>query len=167
MSIAFICQVLLLGYHQVTSWIDFHPFNGVRNYSRREKLMEVGVNALLMGMAPIGFWFHIRSLMSFGVVYYFVLLSVEIIILWIPFFTVPTGRWRTIYNRLLAFATSDFERGDALNRWVGIYERLHQDTITFLPRRAGRPVPNLEHTILHLWTLVTAVATLVAYLKSA
>lgn len=166
MTAALASQLLLLGYHQVTSWFDFHPFNGVRNYSRREKLAEVGINAVLMSLAPIGFGFHLQGLMLFGVIYYFVLLSAELVIWWIPYLTVPTGRWRAVYNRSLAFATSDFNKGDTLTRWVAVHERLHRSTITFLPRRQGRPVPNLEHTILHAWTLVTAVLTLLGYLGS-
>jgi hypothetical protein len=50
-----------------------------------------------------------------------------------------------------------------LNHWVAIYNRLHRGTITFLPARDNRPVPNLEHTILHAWTLVAALATALAY----
>ena len=37
--------------------------------------------------------------------------------------------------------------------------RLHRGTITILPAIGNRPVPNLEHIILHLGTLVTAVVT--------
>jgi hypothetical protein len=164
MTAALASQFLLLGYHQITSWFDFHPFNGVRNYSRQEKLAEVSVNAVLMSLAPIGFGFHLTGLMKFGVVYYFVLFAAELIIWWIPYLTVPTGRWRSAYNRALALATSNFAAGDTLNHWVAVHERLHGSTITFLPERQGRPVPNLEHTILHVGTLVTAVLTLLGYL---
>lgn len=158
-----VSQLLLLAYHQITSWFDFHPFNGVRNYSRQEKFAEVGVNAVLMGLPPIGFGFHLRGLMLFGVIYYFVLFVAELIIWWIPYFTVPTGGWRIVYNRALALATSNFAAGDTLSHWVEIHQRLHRDTITVLPLREGRPVPNLEHMILHAWTLVTALVTLIAY----
>lgn len=43
------------------------------------------------------------------------------------------------------------------------YNRLHRGTIAILPARGDRPVPNLEHTILHVWTLVTALVTAKAY----
>jgi hypothetical protein len=108
------CQLALLVYHQVTTLFDFYPFNGSRNYARHEKLAEAGVNGVLMSLPPIGFGFHIRGLMTFGVVYYFVLFSVELIIWWVPYLTEPAGRWRVIYNRLLACATSNFEKGDTL-----------------------------------------------------
>jgi hypothetical protein len=156
-------QLILLAYHQVTTWFDFYPFNGARNYSRKEKLAEACSNAVLMSLAPIGFAFRIRTLMGFGVVYYFVLFAAELIIWWIPYFTVPSGRWRSVYNRLLSLATSNFEKGDTLTSWTVIYQRLHRGTITLLPGRTGRPVPNLEHTILHAWTLVTAIVTVIAW----
>lgn len=160
-------QLILLAYHQITSWFDFHPFNGVRHYSRSEKAAEVSINAVLMSLAPIGFAGRIHGLMVFGVIYYFVLFAAELTIWWIPYFTTPTGAWRRAYNRALALATSNFEPGDTLDHWVAIYNRLHRDTITFLPRCAGRPVPNLEHTILHAGTLVTALLTTTGYFAAA
>ncbi len=161
--IAVFCQIILLVYHQFTTHFDFFPFNGARNYSLKEKLAEGASNFVLMTLAPIGFAFHIRGLMTYGLIYYFFLFAAELIIWWIPYFTVPSGRSRSIYNFLLACATSNFERGDTLTHWCGIHQRLHGGTITFLPVRAGRPVPNLEHTILHTWTFITAIATTVAW----
>ncbi len=163
MRFAVLCQLLLLVYHQVTTLVDLHPFNGTRNSTRRERLTEAGVNAVLMGLAPIGFAFRIHGLMLFGVCYYFALFFAELVIWWIPYFTVPAGRWRTVYNRLLSLATSNFEPGDTLDHWRKIHTRLHRDTLTWLPVRAGRIVPNVEHTLLHALTLATAFITLGAY----
>jgi hypothetical protein len=156
-------QIVLLVYHQLTTHLDFFPFNGARNYSFKEKFAEGGSNFVLMILAPIGFAFHIRGLMIYGVIYYFFLFAAELIIWWVPYFTVPSGRWRGIYNFLLSCVTSNFEKGDTLTHWTAIHKRLHADTITFLPPRADRPVPNLEHTILHAWTLLTAIVTATAW----
>jgi hypothetical protein len=163
LQIAIISQLVLLIYHQITTFFDFFPFNGARNYTNKEKLAEGGSNGVLMLLAPIGFCFHIRGLMTYGVIYYFVLFAVELIIWWIPYFAAPSGCWRDIYNCLLSCATSNFEKGDTLTHWCKIHKRLHSETITFLPVHADRPVPNLEHTILHGWTLVTAVVTAAAW----
>jgi hypothetical protein len=160
---ALFCQLALLAYHQTTTLVDFHPFNGSRNYTWKEKLAEAGSNAVLMSLAPIGFGFHIKGLMNYGVVYYFVLFAIELIIWWIPYFCAPKGRFRIVYNQLLSIATSNFEKGDALDRWIAVYNRLHRGTTGCMPPREGRPVPNLEHVILHLWTLVTAIITLLAW----
>jgi hypothetical protein len=163
MRYAFLCQVLLLGYHQITTLVDLYPFNGARHHRARERFIEAGVNAVLMSLAPIGFGLQIHGLMLFGTIYYFALLFAEVIIWWVPYLTLPAGRWRSVYNRLLSLATSNFEAGDTLERWLAIHNRLHQGTLTLLPKRAGRITPNLEHTILHIWTFVTAIVTLVAY----
>ena len=161
--LAIICQIILLVYHQLKTHFDFFPFNGARNYSIKEKLAEGGSNFILMIPAPIGFCFQIHGLMIYGVIYYYFLFAAELIIWWIPYFTVPTGRWRVIYNRLLSCTTSNFERGDTLIRWCDIHRRLHSGTITFLPFRDDRPTPNLEHTILHVWTFITAIITTIAW----
>jgi hypothetical protein len=161
-----VCQFGLFAYHQITTLVDLFPFNGSRNYAPKEKLLEAGVNGVLMLLPPIGFTFNIRGLMSFGVIYYFVLFAIELIIWWIPYLTVPSGRWRGIYNRMLSLATSDFEKGDTLARWIDVYQRLHRGTIAILPTRNDRPVPNLEHIILHTWTFIAAIVTAVAYFHS-
>jgi hypothetical protein len=132
-------QVLLLAYHQITTQMDFFPFNGARFYKRWEKVLECAVNGILMSLAPIGFAFGIRGLMWFGVVYYFLLFAEEFRVWWIPYFFGPTPRWQAMYDRL------------------------HSRTIKVLPARGNHPVPNLEHTILHALTLITALTTLVVF----
>lgn len=163
MTFTVVCQLLLLAYHQVTTLIDFHPFNGARHYSRNEKWAEAGTNAVLMSLAPIGFALHVGPLMTFGAYYYFVLFGVELIIWWVPYLTAPAGAWRWVYNRALSVSTSDFSKGDTLGHWTAVYHRIHQGTITLLPARGDRPVPNVEHMILHALTLATALVTLHAY----
>lgn len=152
-------QTLLLAYHQITTWFDLSPFNGARHYTNKERLAETGVNAILMSLPPIGFALHNHGLMIFGVVYYFVLLTMEIVIWWIPYISMPSHQWRTPYNSLLALATSNFTAKDPLNDWLAVHERIHADTMMVLPRIRGRIVPNLEHMILHGWTAITAIVT--------
>jgi hypothetical protein len=159
---ALACQLLLLVYHQITTFFDFYPFNGARNYSPAERWAEMGSNAVLMGLAPLGFAFDIHALQVYGAFYYFVLFAVEIVIWWLPYSFVPRGLWRRLYNIALAVATFDVGPGDTLNRWLAVHERLHRGTLTVLPPRAGHIVPNLEHVLLHAWTLLTALATFTA-----
>lgn len=163
MAAVLFCQLTLLTYHQLTTLADFFPFNGARNYTRGEKLAECGVNGVLMALPPIGFGFHIAALEGFGVVYYLVLFLVELLMWWVPYLAAPAGRWRIIYSALLSLATFDFRSGDPLARWRDTFNRLHRGTTSVLPRRGDRPVPNLEHVILHLWTLITALVTAVVY----
>jgi len=35
MTLVIFSQIVLLAYHQITTGFDLHPFNGVRNYTRR------------------------------------------------------------------------------------------------------------------------------------
>ena len=163
MVTAIVCQTVLLVYHQVTTFFDLYPFNGARSYSTGERVAEMAVNAVLMGLALIGYTLHVHALMLYGVIYYFVLFAMELVIWWVPYLTVPSGRWRKAYNFLLSLATSNFQSGDTLEHWYAIHKRIHAGTLTFVPHRAGRIVPNLEHTLLHAWTLVTAITTLVAF----
>ena len=147
----------------MTTLLDLYPFNGARHCTIRERSTEAGVNALLMSLASIGFIFRIHGLMLYGLIYYFVLFAVELIIWWVPCLSVPTGRWRLVYNRLLSVLTSHSEPGDTLDHWVAIHERIHSGTFSLVPKRPGRITPNLEHMILQILTLVTAILTLVAY----
>jgi hypothetical protein len=134
-----ILQIALLLYHQVTTLFDFFPFNGVRFYSRKETFMEAGVNLVLMSLPVVGFIGHMPFLMKYGVVYYFVLFSVECATWWAPYFLGPSPKGLECYNRI------------------------HRQTITWVPRRGDNPAPNLEHLILMALTLLTAVATLLAF----
>jgi len=70
-------QIVLLVYHQVTTWFDLSPFNGAKHYTVKEKLAETSFNFILMSLPPIGYALHIHGLMVYGVVYYFVLLAME------------------------------------------------------------------------------------------
>jgi hypothetical protein len=110
MKTALLCQIGLLAYHQATTYLDLFPFNGAKNYSRHERLAEMGINALLMGLAPLGFAFNIRALQVYGVVYYFILFLIELVIWWVPYFILPKGGLRGVYKAALAVATSDFRR---------------------------------------------------------
>jgi hypothetical protein len=159
MIAALTSQLALLIYHQVTTFFDLFPFNGARNYTPAERRAEMGANAVLMGLAPLGFALDVRALQVYGAYYYFVLFAVELIIWWVPYITTPRRFWRRVYNVALALGTSDFAPGDTLGRWLETHRRLHAGTLTVLPNRADHIVPNLEHTILHVWTLVTAVVT--------
>jgi hypothetical protein len=164
--VALTCQVLLLLYHQTTTFVDFYPFNGARFYSSREKAAEMAINAVLMVLAIVGTARKQPALFHYAVIYYFVLLAIELIIWWVPYFVRLSGLWRKAYNLTLALGSSDFAPGDALVRWEQVYERIHAKTITLLPRAKARITPNVEHMILHAGTLVTALATAVAYMRA-
>jgi hypothetical protein len=164
-STAVATQLVLLVYHQLTTLVDLYPFNGVRNYTVTERYIEAGVNAFLMSLPILGFSLGITGLMWFGVIYYPLLFVMELTIWWVPYLCEPRGTMRRTYNLLLAVATSNFASRDALNDWQIVYRRIYPGTISILPLKEGRIVPNLEHTLLHLWTLITALLTFFAFTR--
>jgi len=137
--LAITLQIILVLYHQATTLFDFFPFNGARFYSRRDKIAEAAVNLVLMSLPPIGFILRAPLLMKFGLVYYFILFGVECATWWAPYIFGPSPKWLELYNRI------------------------HRQTITILPRPANQPAPNLEHLILMALTLLTAITTLLAF----
>lgn len=161
-SAALICQLLLLAYHQATTYFDLFPFNGARRYESHERWAEMGSNAIFMGLAPIGFAFGIRALQVYGAYYYFVLFLFELIIWWVPYFFEPQGKWRRLYNIALSLGTSHFQPGDTLSHWLKVHQRLHSGTLSIIPARRDRIVPNFEHMLLHAWTLVTGLISFAA-----
>src|ERR1700722_13860574 len=124
------CQIGLLLYHQITTLFDLYPFNAVRHYTWKMRLGEAGFNGVLMSLPPIGFGFHIHGLMIFGVVYYSILFIIELIIWWVLYLVVPTGRWRATYNRVLGAVMFNDPRVDAISRWLEGYNRVFRGTIT-------------------------------------
>lgn len=134
-ALAIALQILLLLYHQITTWFDFFPFNGVRFRTRGETVGEASVNFAMMALPPIGFLWRVSALMKFGVIYYFVLFAVECATWWAPYF----------------FGASP--------KWAAMHARFHAPTLTILPQRAGHPGPNLEHLILMMLTLLAAFIT--------
>jgi hypothetical protein len=136
MFVTILTQLVLLVYHQAATLCDFFPFNGVRFTKPKERRIEALVNFVLMVLPPIGFWFRLEALMSFGLVYYFILFAVEGATWWAPYALGPS------------------------QKWLDIYTRVHSKTITVVPRRGFNPAPNIEHLNLMVLTLAAACMTL-------
>lgn len=136
---AMLLQLSLLLFHQATTLFDFYPFNNVRHYTFGERLLECGVNGTLMSVPLIGFVFHLEWMMLAALVIYPVLLIGEYLNWWRHYFFGATESWQQTYDRLF------------------------RNTIIVLPPIKNHPVPNLEHTLLHSLTLLTAIVTYIAY----
>jgi hypothetical protein len=138
-TIALIFQLGLLVFHQVTTLFDFYPFNNVRHYTFKERLIECSVNGSMMAIPMIGFAFSIGWMRVAALVIYPVLLVGEYLNWWQHYLFGPTEAWQKTYDRLF------------------------RHTITVLPPIKNHPVPNLEHTLLHSLTLLTTILTYIAY----
>lgn len=128
-------QLLLLVFHQGTTLVNLYPFNNVRHYTVKERLIECLVNGTIMLMPVIGFAMHIHWLEIASLVIYPVLLIGEYLSWWHYYFFGPSVAWQEAYNRLF------------------------KQTIIVLPPIKNHPIPNLEHCILHGLTLITATVT--------
>jgi hypothetical protein len=131
-----LCQLLLLIYHQFTTRVDLYPFNNIRNYTRQERRLESTVNGLIMLIPVVSFAMHWRWMMYASTVLYGLLIIAEYRQWWRHYFFRPNPEWLDIYNRIF------------------------RQTIIVLPLIRNNPVPNLEHTLLHGWTVVCFLVSL-------
>jgi hypothetical protein len=138
-ALAIFFQALLLLFHQATTLFDLYPFNNVRTYTLKERLLECGVNGALMALPLVGSLFRVEWMTNVALLIYPVLLLGEYLAWWRHYFFGPTEAWKKTYNRLF------------------------KNTIIVLPPIKNHPVPNLEHTILHSLTGLTAIITYIAY----
>jgi hypothetical protein len=139
LTFALALQVLLLLFHQATTLFDFYPFNNVRQYTLKERLVECCVNGLLLATPALGSALQLQRMMTVSLVIYPVLLVGEYLSWWHPYF----------------FGASE--------GWQKIYDRLFKHTVVVLPRIENNPVPNLQHAVLHLLTLAATIFTYIAY----
>jgi hypothetical protein len=128
--------LLLLIYHQATTYLPLFPWNDVKQYSRKELILEAGTNGLLMGCGALcliigntGF-FHYYPLF-----YYPFLLSGELFQWWLPYFSEKFSKSKVNFD----------------------YDRLFSRTTKLIPHQAGKRTPDANHIVLHLITLITVV----------
>jgi hypothetical protein len=128
--------LLLLFYHQSTTWLPLFPWNDVKNYSRKELMLEAGTNFLLMGLAAFciiqnnaGF-FHYYPL-----IYYPFLFTGECFQWWLPYFSVEFAKSKANFD----------------------YERLFSRTTKLITHKPGRRTPDANHIVLHLITVMTII----------
>jgi hypothetical protein len=131
-----IIALLLLIYHQVTTWLPLFPWNDVEKYSRKELILEAGTNGLLMGLGALciirgntGF-FHYYPL-----IYYPFLLSGEFFQWWLPYFSEKFSRSGINFD----------------------YDALFSRTTKLIAHKTGKRTPDANHIVLHLITLITVI----------
>jgi len=136
-----VIALLLLIYHQLTTWLPLFPWNDVEKYSRKELMLEAGTNGLLMGLgvfciihSDTGF-FHYYPL-----IYYPFLLSGEFFQWWLPYFSEKFSKSKINFD----------------------YERLFSRTTKLIPHKTGKKTPDANHIVLHL---ITSVAVILVYLE--
>jgi len=147
-KLALILNVIHLAYHQITTNFDFFPFNNIRHYKMWERIFEAGLNGLIMAFPVVALWRHNQTLIGASCWVLAFLLFGEFMSWWPHYFWDTRTKW-----------------GKWGEKWHEVYDRTHKHTIKVLPPIGDRPVPNLEHCILHVLTLATFVVTLGYYLN--
>jgi hypothetical protein len=138
-----------LAYHQTTTLFDFYPFNNVRHYKTHERVLEAGLNGLMMALPIVALALHSQRMIGIACWVLGFLVVGEFLSWWPHYFwdtSKSLGKWGA--------------------KWKEVYARTHRHTITFLPPIKDHPIPNLEHCILHVMTMATFVVTLTYYLNS-
>ncbi|MFI7611208.1 hypothetical protein ACIBP6_08315 [Nonomuraea terrae] len=141
--------LLAVVYFVLTTLVDLAPLNNVTAATRRDKTIEVSVNASVM-MLPVVLVLVAAALRTSIPAY--AAAGLEMLILvgglalwWLPYLAGVTVPWATAGT------------GET---WARLHARTYAKTIIVLPRIGDRPRPNLEHMILHSLLLAAAVITL-------
>jgi hypothetical protein len=128
--------LLLLVYHQLTTWLPLFPWNDVEKYSRKELVLEAGTNFMLMGLGVMclisgntGF-FH-----WYPLIYYPFLFTGECMQWWLPYFSEKFAQSKVNFD----------------------YERLFGRTIKLIPHQPGKRTPDANHIVLHFLTVITII----------
>ncbi|MGW5160851.1 hypothetical protein ACWEPN_35745 [Nonomuraea wenchangensis] len=141
--------LLAVGYFVLTTLVDLAPLNNVTAATRREKTIEVSVNAPVMTLPAV--LVLVAAALHASVPAY-AAAGLETLILlgglalwWLPYLAGVTVPWATAGT------------GET---WAQLHARTYAKTIIVLPRIGDRPRPNLEHMILHSLILAAVVITM-------
>ncbi|MEV0629516.1 hypothetical protein ACI2LC_44665 [Nonomuraea wenchangensis] len=142
--------LLAVVYFVLTTLVDLAPLNNVTAATRREKTIEVTVNAPVMTLPAV---LMLAAAAMHTPIPAYAAAGLEILIVvgglalwWLPYLAGVTVPWATAGT------------GET---WAQLHARTYAKTIIVLPRISDRPRPNLEHMILHALLLAAATVTLV------
>jgi hypothetical protein len=134
-------QGVMLGYFILTNHVPLYPWNN---------LMEPQLVSTLTGVIPfsiyiLAFALNIRWLTFVGVVHSFIWLALQLWQWWLPYLFGPTALHREF-------------------SWY--FENGYTETIRFLPSLGARPIPDAQHVVLELLSIVVVVTMTTAFLKT-
>ncbi|GIH19728.1 hypothetical protein [Rugosimonospora africana] len=148
---ALVLLIAALLYFLVTTFVDLHPLNNVRDSKRSERITEAAINGPVMALPAV--LLVLAAALSLPVLAYAggameaLIAAGGLSLWWLPYLAGKTVPWATA--------------GTGVS-WTELHSRTYAHTVTVLPRIGDRPRPNLEHMILHSLILLGAVFTLVA-----
>lgn len=132
----------MLGFFVITNHVSLSPLNNLDAAGSQ-------IASTLSGVIPftiiaVVFAFRIPWLMLVGMVYSWVWLLLQVRQWWIPYL----------------FGESPAHRSFG---WYN--EGGYAETVTILPEVSGRPVPDVQHLILELLSMLVVIATTMAYAR--
>jgi len=130
---------VMLTYFVVTNHVALTPWNNLD--AVQSQLLSTLVGVIPFSIYGLGFALGIRPLMLVGTVHSYIWLALQIRQWWVPYLLGPTPLHR-----------------DLSWYWEGGYG----ETMQVLPAIAGRPVPDAQHLVLELLSLVVVVTTTIA-----
>ena len=114
-----IVQIILYVYYSLTKLVDLYPFNNVREYSKKERLLDPGFKGILLFIPPVAFCFASIPMMFVSLIIYFYILIIEFKKWWLAlaycilFIIMPLVY--IFYKLFEANSVNDFHR---LSRWI-------------------------------------------------
>lgn len=132
-------QMLLFVYFEATTLINLFPWNDLSKYSSKEKLLEATVNGIVIIIGVAMFVSKIKVFMVISVVFWFVFLFMQLLTWWMPYLT---GKHLKQFPREL-------------------YDTHFQRTLKILPPIKDHIIPDAQHNVLQILTLITFIASLI------
>jgi hypothetical protein len=131
-QITILFQALLFCYCIITSFVPLGRFTGVKNTPFSRRLVETLLNGSMFALPVVLSYYNYRE----SIFVYIALVVGEYLSWWHPYIFGPSAHWRAHYDRYYA-----------------------NTLLAPLPRFKNRPVPNLEHALLHLGTVIALILT--------
>ncbi len=139
LTLAMTFNMLHFMYHQLMLHFDFYPFNNIQAISFKRRMTESLLGGVLVLFPLIALRLENHLLIEISIIVQVIILIHEFITWWIPYLT------------------------SASEEWQARYLEVFQETLKVLPPIRDNPIPNLEHCILHLLTLLSFISTIFYY----
>lgn len=139
LTLALTFNMLHFMYHQLTLHFDFYPFNNIHAISFKRRMTKSLLVGVMVLFPLIALRLENHLLIEISLVVLVIILIHEFITWWTPYLT------------------------SASEEWQARYLEVFQETLKVLPPIRDNPIPNLEHCILHLLTLLSFISTIFYY----
>ena len=143
--IVILLQLVLLFYYLLVMFVDLHPFNNVKKYGLKRKLIESSIIGTAMIIPVLSFYFNDAGMMTISLMIYLALIVASFIRWWRHYFFQPGQDWLKTYNEI------------------------YRDTVQVLPHFKNNPPPPLERIILHIlifFTFINSFLYMVFFVKN-